>query len=112
MPTFPQLFRRAVPKASVGLRGYWSRAISTLTSKNSGQSLVQKTSWESQDQARNYIELDEHNGRVYAEERALEHTGALAWGQSGRGETGLANSSEGKEKSGIRKTIELAQEHV
>ena len=113
MPTFPQLFRRTVPKASAGLRGYWSRAISTLTSRNSGQSLVQKTSRESQDQTHNYIELGERSGRVYTGKRLLdEHTGTLAWEESSRSEKESVHSNGRKEESGIRKIIELTQEHI
>ena len=54
MPTFPQLFRQSIPKVSAGLRGYWSRArTSLLTSNHSHQPLTAKGSWESRERTHN-----------------------------------------------------------
>jgi len=67
MPTFPQFFRQSIPKASAGLRGYWTRArTSILTSENSRLPLAPKTSWESRDRTHSYLELDERDGQGFS----------------------------------------------
>lgn len=119
MPTFPQLFRQSIPKVSAGLRGYWSRArTSLLTSNHSHQPLAAKGSWESRERTHNYLELDERGGQGFGKTVEDKRPDLLALGGDGKGkeedlESGKGNGNGGRKGSnGIRKTITVEQEHV
>jgi len=108
MPTFPQFFRQSIPKASAGLRGYWSRArTSFVTTENSRRPLATKESWDSRDRAHDYVELDERGGNVVKKPVQARQAGDLGWsGKSDRGGGGDL------ERGGISKSIMIEQEYV
>ena len=119
MPTFPQLFRHAIPKASAGLRSYWTRArTSIVTSIHSRQRLAPKDSWESRDGTHSYLELDERGGQGLGKVINDEQSEDSALGGVGKGrawdlESGKDNeASGGKGNGGIKKTITVEQNLV